>query len=105
MTRYILLPAEGMNSTAKEIEIPQGLVHDSNAELFKRVRDTDLLKDILLKLAKAEISSDQNGMVKHRSGTLESTSFRDAVVDSCNGLFKGCYEQFYCLLRNHGITF
>lgn len=105
MSRYLLVPVDNFENDGKEITIPEGLVVNPFEELYARVSDAKRLKNLLLRLAKAEIYPNDNGIVKHKDVELKGVLFEDAVVDSCNGNYLECYESFYELLRRFGIVF
>ena len=105
MSRFLLIPAKGNGTESREITLPDGLVENRYAELYKKVSDQNKLRNLLLKLAKAEIGYDKDGFVKHKDGTLQGINFDDAVTDSCNGNFDIFYEPFYALLRRYNILF
>ena len=103
MSRYLLVSMEDFET--KEITIPDGLVVNTYKEFYENVTDKDLLKTLLLKLSKAGISQSEHGLVKHKDTILNGIVFKNAVLDSCNGDYKDCYEPFYALLRKFGIVF
>ena len=98
----LLLPTEGLSEPNKIIEIPSGLVprldNVHNAESKK------ILDNLMMKIAKANIVRNKDGMVTVGSRVMEA-KFDDFVLDCCNGEFSKCYEEMYCLLRKNGITF
>ena len=98
MSRFLLIPAKGNSAESRKITLPAGLVENTYAELYKKVSDQNKLRRLLLKLAKAEIGYDKDGLVKHKDGTLQRIYFDDVVTDSCNGNFAPFYEPFYALL-------
>ena len=105
MSRYLLVPAKGFNAESREITLPHGLVENPYAKLHKKVSDKNELRNLLMKLAKAEIGYDKDGFVKHKDEILHGIYFNDAVTDSCNGKFPHFYEPFYSLLRKYNILF
>lgn len=106
MSRYLLVPVDGLEKESKEVVIPNGLVVDPFEDLYQHVRDKELLKNLLMKLFKFRISEDHAlGYVKYKDKVLDGIKFRDAVVDSCNGTFLEYYEPFYDLLRKFDIVF
>lgn len=105
MSRYLLIPTDGGNTTMREITLPEGIMPDPYSDLSKRVSDQETLKHFLIKLTNADIASNDDGEVKYRDGIIAGVNFNDVVVDSCNGIFKDCHEPFYTLLRSYGITF
>ena len=106
MSRYLLVPVDGLEKESKVVTIPNGLVVDPFEELYQHVRDKELLKNLLIKLYEFGISEDHtSGYVKHKDKVLEGVKFRDALLDSCNGKYLECYESFYELLRKFDIVF
>ena len=106
MSRYLLVPVDGLEKESKEVTIPNDLVVDPFADLYQHVRDKELLKNLLVKLFKFGISEDPAlGYVKYKDNVLSGVKFRDALLDSCNGEFLECYEPFYKLLRKFDIIF
>ena len=105
MSRFLLIPAKGNGAESREITLPDGLVENPYAELYKKVYDQNKLRNLLLKLAKAEIGYDKDGFVKHKDGILQGIYFDDVATDSCNGNFAPYYESLYALLRKYNILF
>lgn len=58
MSRYLLVPVDGLEKESKEVTIPNDLVVDPFADLYQHVRDKELLKNLLVKLFKFGISED-----------------------------------------------
>ena len=102
MSRYLLVPADGFDKQNKEITIPEGLVVNSCEDHYKHVSDKDKLKNLLLQLTDLGIGCNEDGLIKHNNRILDGVLFRDAVIDTCNGHYKHCYESFYDMLRTFG---
>ena len=48
MSRYLLVPVDGLEKESKVVTIPNGLVVDPFEELYQHVRDKELLKNLSL---------------------------------------------------------
>ena len=108
MSRHILIPAsetrksllvEVSTNEVKTISLPAGIFEP---DMFKRVHDTRKLRNLLLKISMSKISRSKEGTICH-DGEKFDVSHDDAVVDSCNRIFKEKYEPLYCLFAKNNI--
>ena len=108
MSRHILIPAsetrksllvEVSTNEVKTISLPAGIFEP---DMFKRVHDTRKLRNLLLKISMSKISRSKEGTICH-DGEKFDVSHDDAVVDSCNSIFKEKYEPLYCLFAKNNI--
>ena len=118
MTRYILepfvlqgrtegdsfglIPTEGLQRQPREIILPKGLV--SFTDIYSQAKRKNRMRKLLRQMNKADVRRNKEGHV-YSKGITTKVDFNNAVLDSCGGNFKDCYEDFYCLLRANGITF
>lgn len=100
---YFLIPTEGFHDEPRELQLPNGL--NPYVELYKKIKNKNKFKKLLLQLAKTDIRRNMDGVVTDKQNILHGISFNDATLNSCNGNFFDSYEAFYCLLRRFGITF
>lgn len=100
---FILTPTEGFQKQSREIQLPKGLM--SFKKLCAQVIQKNRMRKLFLQLNKSDIHRNKDGHVCCRNITLDNVDFVSAIMDSCNGVFKEKYEDFYCLLRRCGITF
>ena len=110
MSRHILIPAsetgkcylvEVETNKAKTLRMPDGIF---KPEIFNKVKDTRKLRNILYDISKSGISRSKEGAICSNGEAL-NISHDNAIVDSCNGIFREKYEPFYCILGNYDITF
>ena len=99
---FKLIPTEGLTDQIKEIELPEGIIPNINDR--KQIKSGKDLTDLMLKFSKSNVGRSKDGFITVENKVLE-IKFDDFVVDCCNGIFREKYENVYCLLRNHGITF
>ena len=99
---FALIPTEGFLTQPRKINLPKGLV--SFTGIYSQVKRKNRSRKLLRQLNKADICRNKEGHV-YSKGTTTNVDFNDAVINSCGGNFKDCYEDFYCLLRANGITF
>ena len=99
---FQLVPTEGLTDQIKEIELPEGIM--PNIIDSKQIKSERDLSDLMLKLSKSNIGRSKDGFITIENKVL-GIKFDDFVVDCCNGEFRESYENVYCLLRNHRITF
>ena len=99
---FKLIPTEGLTEQTKEIELPEGII--PNILETRQVKAESDFSDLMLKFSKSNIGRSKDGFITVNDKVLE-VKFDDFVVDCCNGEFREEYENVYCLLRNHGITF
>ncbi len=108
MSRHILIPASEVGKSylvevetnqTKTIRIPEGIF---KPDIFENVHDTRKLRNLLLKISMSKISRSKEGTICH-DGEKFDVSHDDAVVDSCNRIFKEKYEPLYCLLAKNDI--
>ena len=108
MSRHILIPAsetgkihlvEVSTNKTETIRVPAGIFEP---EIFKRVHDTRKLRNLLLKISKTGISRSKEGAICY-DGDKFNISHDNAVLDSCNGVFKEKYEPLYCILGKSGV--
>ena len=100
---YILMPTDGFHGRPKELKLPKGL--NSNKDIYKKVKSKTKLKKLLLRLSRTDIGRTKDGFVADKNNVLHNIDFTDAIINSCNGNFLKSHEEFYCLLREFGITF
>lgn len=105
MTRFLLVSADDLYTTPTEITLPQGLIVNVHEELVEKVKNKSMLKNLLIDLAKVDISYNRDGLLTYKGNAIDGLNFNDVVVDFCNAHFKHCYEAFYCLLRQCNIIF
>ena len=99
---YFLIPVDGFSQSMKKVTLPANLCpYDW---IFLKVDDTERLKKLLIKLSKTEIQRTKDGLVIDNNDSI-MIDYNDAMVSSCNNSFSSKFENFYCLLRKHGITF
>jgi hypothetical protein len=97
--KLALMPMERITDQMKTVEIPHGISVPLPPDL-----DSDAARTLLIKLAKTGLHRSKDGLLIDGSKTLQ-IKFDDAIVDFCRGNFSDFYEDFYCILRKHGITF
>lgn len=99
LDKLSLLPMDGITDQMKTIELPHGLTVPLPPDL-----DTVAVRTLLIKLSKTKLHRSKDGFLIDGTKTL-NIKFDDAIRDACNGNFSHFYEEFYCILRKHGITF
>ena len=100
---FPLMPVEGFNKQLRQIHIPKDLV--LHKDMYSKAGRKKRLHKLFQQLSKADIGCNEMGEVYYKNGVLNGINFNDAVIKSCNGVFIDDYEDFYCLLRENGITF
>lgn len=101
-SKYFLIPVEGFNQSVKEISLPHNLgVHN---KLISKAKNIRAFKNLLIKLSKTRIQRTKDGIIRDNNKSV-NVDYDKALLDSCNNRFSLKLEEFYCLLREHGITF
>ena len=97
----ILLPTEGFNGKAIEVEVRKGILQNfPSGDLTNK----KLIHSLLIRLAKCNIVRNKDGLITHGSKVYD-IDFKDFICDICQKKFSKHYEPIYCLLRNNGIVF
>ena len=102
-SRYFLIPVEGFNQSVQEITLPINL--DVHNKLFSEANDIKAFKNLLVKISKTRIQRTKDGKIYDNNNNNINVDYDRAILDSCNDNFSNDFEEFYCILRQHGITF
>lgn len=94
-----LLPMEKFNEQAKEVDVFSGLLVPPPKGV-----GLDVCGSLMMRLAKTPVGRSKDGYVTD-GGKETDVKYDDALRDISNGIFLDKYERFYCILREHGITF
>ena len=98
---FHLIPTEGITDQVRNIELPKELVPNITDEKIESIAEFNKL---LIKLSKANIRRNKDGLMAVGNKVYD-TNYDGFVTDCCNEQFKDEYEDIYCMLRDHGITF
>ena len=98
---FTLFPTEGFNEKAKEINVPINMIPKQS---FQNHQQKKTFENFLTKMNKIGIRKNKDGLLNIENKTTD-INFDDFVNDCCCKNFSICYENVYCNLREHGITF
>lgn len=95
----VLLPMDKFNSQKRTIEVSEDLFLAPP----KAISSNAGLK-LMMRLSKTSIGRSKDGFVTDGCKTT-GINYDDAIASICNKEFSEIFEDFYCILRKHGITF
>ena len=98
---FTLFPTEGFNEKAKEITVPINMIPKQS---FQNHQQKKTFENFLTKMNKIGIRKNKDGLLNIGNKTTK-INFDDFVNNCCRKNFSICYENVYCNLREHGITF
>lgn len=94
-----LLPMEKFTDQIRTIEVSKGILVPLPVQM-----NSDMARALLIKLSKSGLGRSKDGFLIAGS-KVTNIKFDNAIKDICRGNFSELYEEFYCILRRHGITF
>ena len=97
----ILLPTEGFNGKAIEVEVRKGILHSFPSAQSSNKK---LINSLLIRLAKCNIVQNKDGLISHGNKVYD-VDFKDFLHDLCHQKFSKHYEPIYCIMRCNGIVF
>jgi hypothetical protein len=98
---FQLIPTEKITDQIRRIELPKELVPDITDGKNESKAE---FNNLLIKLSKTNIRRNKNGFITV-GNKVHNTNYDSFVTDCCNRQYKDEYEDIYCMLRDHGITF
>ena len=98
MSRYRLVPDDASLST-KEVLVAEGLVTKPNEKILAKYEDKFMIKQLLLKLQRARIECNKDGILTFRGKPFKDYNYNEAICDLYEMNIDCKYEPLYQLLR------
>ena len=102
MSRYLLVPADGIGESKSIIIPPELVVTDLFTELQVGVKDKNRLRWLITEFSRCGISETENGLVRFKDRDLK-INFRSFLTDSSNFKYFKKYEKLYEILRTFNV--